>query len=133
MNKQQILQGGIGKSGKFKPLKPATIKRKGHNRPLIHTGSLLRKATRGGRVQAGFVAAFRMYTFKFTILHKAIIFLQKGTKRMPARRVIDPNERQQEMLSDQIWKAIRTAYKKIGWFDRLGTARLTGFDRVDVG
>ena len=50
MNKQQILGGGIGASGPFKPLAASTIKAKGHKRFLINKGKLFRQATRGGSI-----------------------------------------------------------------------------------
>jgi len=131
MNRRQIEGGGIGKSGSFAPLALKTIKSKGHSRFLVNTGKLLSKATRGGSIRAG--RAFGVFVYSFTINHPAINFLQFGTKNMPARPVVDPTEEQTRELSRVIDKAaLRRAWKRIGWFDKLGTARMTGFDKIDV-
>jgi hypothetical protein len=102
---------------------------------LIDSGRTFRKATRGGSVKAGYVAAFRTFVFSFninTIPAGLIHWLQKGTKNMPARPIVDPTDKQTEGLSDAIWKSLKASWRRIGWFDRMGSARLTGFDRVDV-
>lgn len=136
MNKQQFAGQGIGKSGPWAPLAASTVKKKGHSRILFDTGRLFRQATRGGSVKAGYVPAFRVFQFAFTLKTKPamlLTWLQKGTKKMPKRPVFDPTEKQIEEFSDVMWTAIKRAWTKIGWFDRISKGKYTGFDQVNVG
>lgn len=137
LNKAQFDGQGIGASGKWKKLKPATIKKKGHKRILYDTGHLYRQATRGGHIQAGYSNALKLFNFSYTINTSPQGLLrwhQRGTKKMPRRPIFDPNERQQARLTAQVFDAVERAWRKIGWFDKMYHSRapFVGFDQVDV-
>jgi phage gpG-like protein len=82
------------------PLKPSTIKRKGHDRILYETGALRASlVTVGG---PGNIHEVTPSTLLFGTSDQKALYHQEGTRKMPARPPVGVSEENIDKLVDQI-------------------------------
>lgn len=90
--------------------------------------------TNRGNVSIGNRRSFG-FTFNFGSLDSKAEFHQKGTSKMPARKVMSYTRQQLVGISASIGRTIKQGLFKRKWFDKESTSitlRNTGFDVVDV-
>jgi hypothetical protein len=122
---EQFASGGAaGASGKWAELAPSTVERKGFLGyfPLVDTNALKLSLTRkGAKYSIRFVTdtEYARGTDRPGAVHH-----QRGTRRMPARRVIDPSERQKRRLVKRIQKAVLVPLRRTGLVESEFTERV---------
>jgi phage gpG-like protein len=132
-------QGGFGRSGNWKPLSPEYAELKAKKYPgktiLRREDRLFRSltATSEDSVSTG-TGGQGLYVFRFGSRVPYTIFHQRGTPRMPARKLFDMTGQQLRGLAAAMGRTITEGLFTRGWFDRRDKTLVfknTGFDRIE--
>jgi hypothetical protein len=112
---QFATEGRAGASGPWKPLAPATLRRKSIEargfQLLVSRGTMRDALTRGGGL--GSFIERTGDRIVFHLPHPAGLH-QRGTRRMPVRKVVDPSDAQKERLGEAVKKEAAEVARRIG-------------------
>lgn len=96
-------EGGAGKSGRWQGLAPSTLRRKsaeGRGRSiLVRKGAMRDRLTRPGGLRQLVEARDDTIIFRFSSPEQ---YHQRGTRRMPQRKVVDPSDAQVRQLGEDV-------------------------------
>jgi len=117
MERDQFVGQGVGPAGVWAPLRPAYAKWKAVKFPgkpiLFATGDLVRSLTSPFDSNAIFDMTPESLERGSTIPYA--VFHQQGTGRMPARPVIDPNDKDKEEMLGVIQEHFRDLSLELGF------------------
>lgn len=108
-------EGAAGASGPWDRLSPMTERRKRKlygDRPILQaSGEMERMLTQSGSLRALMAVTDDKVVFR---LPPPSVFHQRGTRRMPQRKVVDPSDRQKEGLRERVRKETVGQVRRLG-------------------